>query len=80
MCLIKYLRKDCFMMLMLVFLNCFKIYYYSFNFSRKISKERETELEKLFTENQENILDLQELKSSLSKSFEVKIFFILFYF
>jgi len=38
--------------------------------ARKISKERETELEKLFTENQENILDLQELKSSLSKSFE----------
>ncbi len=44
---------------------------YSFNFSRKISKERETELEKLFTENLENILDLQELKSSLSKSYEV---------
>ncbi len=59
------------MMLMLVFLNCLK-FIYSFNFSRKISKERETELEKLFTENQENILDLQELKSSLSKSYEVK--------
>ena len=39
---------------------------------RKIEKERENDLEQLYSENLENILDHNELRQSLKKSYEVK--------